>query len=68
MSEPTPSLPPPSASNADSVARDLRSLKLSAVLYIVIFFAKLGVNYATSVMALLAEAIHTLSEVIVVGV
>ncbi len=67
MSEPTPSLPPPSASNADSVARDLRSLKLSAVLYIVIFFAKLGVYFATSVMALLAEAMHTLSDVIVVG-
>lgn len=47
--------------------RDLRSLKLSAVLYLVIFVAKLGVYFATSVMALLAEAMHTLSDVIVVG-
>lgn len=54
-------------SPADQLARDMRSLKLSAVLYVIIFVAKLGVYFATSVMALLAEAMHTLSDVIVVG-
>lgn len=49
------------------VRRDLRSLRLSAILYVVMFVAKLGVYFATSVMALLAEAMHTLSDVIVVG-
>lgn len=49
------------------IRRDLRSLRLSAILYVVMFVAKLGVYFATSVMALLAEAMHTLSDVIVVG-
>ncbi|HMY59108.1 MAG TPA: cation diffusion facilitator family transporter [Pseudomonadota bacterium] len=56
-----------SKSSDQQLARDLRSLKLTAALYIVIFLAKLGVYFATSVMALLAEAMHTLSDVIVVG-
>ncbi|MBL8632652.1 MAG: cation transporter [Myxococcales bacterium] len=55
------------ASRDQRIARDLRSLRLSAILYVVTFVAKLAVYFTTSVMALLAEAMHTLSDVIVVG-
>ena len=67
MSELTHSNPPPSPSQEELNRRDLRGLRLSAILYAVMFVAKLGVYFATSVMALLAEAMHTLSDVIVVG-
>ena len=67
MSELTHSNPPPSPSKEEQNRRDLRGLRLSAILYAVTFVAKLGVYFATSVMALLAEAMHTLSDVIVVG-
>jgi len=62
-----PSLPGEPSKRAEQVAKDLRALKLTALLYLVQFVAKLGVYFATSVMSLLAEAMHTLSDVIVVG-
>jgi len=46
---------------------DLRGMVLALVTYVVVFALKLGVYYATGVMVLLAEALHTLSDVFVSG-
>lgn len=46
---------------------DLRGLKLSLVVYVLIFGMKLGVYFASGVMALLAEALHTLSDIFISG-
>ncbi len=49
-------------------ARDeLRGLKLSLAAYVVIFALKLAVYFASGVMALLAEALHTLSDIVISG-
>ncbi|HWU39476.1 MAG TPA: cation transporter, partial [Candidatus Acidoferrum sp.] len=47
--------------------RELRALKLTLGLYVVIFAMKLGVYFLTGVLALLAEALHTLSDIFVAG-
>ena len=44
---------------------DLRGLKLSLVVYVLIFGLKLAVYFASGVMALLAEALHTLSDIFI---
>ncbi len=46
---------------------DLRALKLTLGLYVVIFVLKLAVYFLTGVLALLAEALHTLSDIFVSG-
>jgi cation diffusion facilitator family transporter len=46
---------------------DLRGLKLSLAVYTVIFALKLTVYFYSGVMALLAEALHTLSDIIISG-
>lgn len=46
---------------------EARALKLTVSLYAVMFALKLGVYFATGVLALLAEALHSLSDVLVVG-
>jgi ferrous-iron efflux pump FieF len=46
---------------------DLRGLKLSLVAYVVILALKLAVYFASGVMALLAEALHTLSDIVISG-
>ena len=46
---------------------DLRGLKMSVALYIVVMVLKLGVYSVTHVMALLAEGLHTLSDIFVSG-
>ena len=46
---------------------DLRGLKLSLVVYVLIFGMKLGVYFSSGVMALLAEALHTLSDIFISG-
>lgn len=46
---------------------ELRSLRLSVGLYALIFALKLGVYFVTGVMGLLAEALHTLSDIFVSG-
>ena len=46
---------------------DLRGLKLSLVVYILIFGLKIAVYLNSGVMALLAEALHTLSDVFISG-
>ena len=47
--------------------RELRALKLSVVLYVVVLALKLGAYFTTGVMALLAEGLHTLSDIFVSG-
>lgn len=47
--------------------RELHALKLALGLYVVIFALKLLVYFLTGVLALLAEALHTLSDIFVSG-
>jgi cation diffusion facilitator family transporter len=44
---------------------DAKALKLTLLLYVVIFAGKLTVYFMTSVMALLAEALHTLADILI---
>jgi cation diffusion facilitator family transporter len=46
---------------------DLKGLKMSVALYVVVMLLKLGVYSVTHVMALLAEGLHTLSDIFVSG-
>ena len=46
-------------------SKDLAGLRLTLILYIVIFAMKLVAYLASGVMALLAEALHTLSDIFV---
>jgi cation diffusion facilitator family transporter len=46
---------------------DLRGLRLSLVVYLVVFALKLVVYFASGVMALLAEALHTFSDIVISG-
>lgn len=48
-------------------AQDEKALKLSVVIYLVVMALKLGAWWWTGVMALLAEGLHTLSDVFVSG-
>ncbi len=44
---------------------ELRGLRNTLILYVVIFLLKLAVYFASGVMALLAEALHTLADIFV---
>jgi cation diffusion facilitator family transporter len=44
---------------------DLRNLQLTLGIYLLIFVLKLAVYYVTNVMAMLAEAFHTLADILV---
>jgi cation diffusion facilitator family transporter len=44
---------------------DIRSLSIALGAYVVVFLMKLAVYFATGVMALLAESLHTLSDIFV---
>jgi cation diffusion facilitator family transporter len=46
---------------------DVRSLGLALVVYVVVLAAKLAAYHASGVMALLAEALHTLSDIFISG-
>jgi cation diffusion facilitator family transporter len=46
---------------------ELRSLRLTLILYVVIMGLKLAVYFASGVLALLAEALHTLSDIFITG-
>jgi len=48
-------------------AEDLRSIRLTLVVYIVIFAGKLVAYLLTGVMAVFAEALHTLSDIFIAG-
>jgi cation diffusion facilitator family transporter len=50
-----------------SEANDLRGLKLTLGGYLIILALKLGAYWMSGVMALLAEALHTLSDIFVAG-
>ena len=50
-----------------SESNDLRGLKLTLGGYLIILALKLGAYWMSSVMALLAEALHTLSDIFVAG-
>jgi cation diffusion facilitator family transporter len=47
--------------------KELRALQLTLGVYLVVFAMKLAVYFMTGVMALLAEALHTLSDIFVSG-
>lgn len=44
---------------------DIRSLRLTLAVYVVVFAMKVAAYWASGVMALLAEALHTLSDVFI---
>ena len=46
---------------------DIRNLKIALAVYFIVFALKLAVYFATGVMALMAEALHTLSDIFVSG-
>jgi ferrous-iron efflux pump FieF len=48
-------------------SEDIRSLQLTLGIYIVIFAAKLAAYFVTGIMALLAEGLHTLSDIFIAG-
>lgn len=48
-------------------SKDLAGLRLTLIIYVVIFAMKLAAYFASGVMALLAEALHTLSDIFVAG-
>lgn len=48
-------------------SQDVRSLGLTLAVYALILAAKLAAYYASGVMALLAEALHTLSDIFISG-
>ena len=48
-------------------AEDIRSIRLTLVVYIAIFAGKLIAYFFTGVMAVFAEALHTLSDIFIAG-
>ncbi len=46
---------------------DIRALKIAVGVYVLIFIMKLAVYFMTGVMAIFAEALHTLSDIFVSG-
>ena len=48
-------------------SEDIRSLKIALGAYILVLALKLAGYFITGVMALLAEALHTLSDIFVSG-
>ena len=50
-----------------TISKDLDALRPAVVVYALIFGAKLGAYLMTGVLALLAEALHTLSDVFISG-
>lgn len=51
----------------EETQRDARSLKIALAIYILIFAGKFVAYLATGVMAMLAEALHTLSDIFIAG-
>ncbi len=51
----------------DRGVNELRSLRLTLGLYVLVFGLKLGAYFITGVLAVLAEALHTLSDIFVSG-
>lgn len=55
------------ARNVAQTSEEMRALKLAVGVYILVLALKLVVYFMTGVMALLAEALHTLSDIFVSG-
>lgn len=53
------------APGGGDTASEIRALRTTVIIYVVQFALKIGVYLVTGVMALLAEALHTLSDVFV---
>ncbi len=64
---PEPPAPTPTSGVAARRAADRRALQLAVGVYLGIFAMKLAAYLVTGVMALLAEALHTLSDLFVSG-
>lgn len=56
-----------SYATASSQESDIRALKIVLGIYVLIFVMKLAVYFMTGVMAIYAEALHTLSDIFVSG-
>jgi cation diffusion facilitator family transporter len=46
-------------------SEDLRSIRLTVAVYVVVFAGKVAAYFATGVMAIFAEALHTLSDIFI---
>lgn len=57
----------PSAGTSHPGDKDVSALQLTLVLYAAMFAAKLVIYFVTGVMALLAEALHTMSDIFISG-
>jgi cation diffusion facilitator family transporter len=51
----------------EEAQRDERSLRMALAVYVLVFTGKFAVYLVTGVMAVLAEALHTLSDVFIAG-
>jgi divalent metal cation (Fe/Co/Zn/Cd) transporter len=51
--------------NASQEYQEVRALKLAVGAYILVFALKLAVYFVSGVMALLAEALHTISDIFI---
>ena len=51
----------------ESQADELRALQLTVALYLVVLVIKLGASFVSGVIALLAEGLHTLSDLFISG-
>lgn len=58
-------MPSPRRTSTEPAAHELRSLQLALGIYVLVFGAKLAAYWMTGVMALLAEALHTLSDIFI---
>lgn len=57
----------PSPAQPERPDGEARALKLTLALYVVVFAAKLAVYLLTGVMAVFAEAMHTLTDILISG-
>lgn len=60
-------MPSTRRTSTEAAAQELRSLQLALGTYVLVFGAKLAAYWMTGVMALLAEALHTLSDIFISG-
>lgn len=52
---------------AGSTGGELRSLKVALGVYLAVFAGKLAIYFATGVLVLLAEALHSLTDILIAG-
>ncbi len=49
--------------NSSSPRRELRTLQFAVAIYVFLFVIKLGAYFVTNVLALLAESVHSLTDI-----